>query len=158
MTTTPTTTTLPCLWFDTDGLEAAERYVSLVPDSEITEVVRNPDGSALTVSFTLAGREYLVLNGGPAYALSPAFSIQLLCEDQAEVDRCWDALLEGGEESRCGWLQDRWGVSWQVVPRRLLELRADPDPARAQRAVEAMLGMRKLVVAELEAAADAVPA
>ncbi|WP_432497465.1 VOC family protein [Kineococcus auxinigenes] len=147
-------TTLPCLWFDRDGLAAAQHYASLFPNSSVTSVSPGPDGSPLVVEFSLDGRDYVILNGGPGYALSPAFSIQVLCDDQAEVDRYWDALLEGGEESRCGWLTDRWGVSWQIVPRRLLELRADPDPARAGRAVQAMLGMRRLVVAELEAAAD----
>ncbi|WP_432535101.1 VOC family protein [Kineococcus arenarius] len=150
-------TTLPCLWFERDGLAAAERYVSLFPNSSITSVSPGPDGSPLLVGFSLDGREHLILNGGPQHALSPAFSIQVLCEDQAEVDRYWDALLEGGRESECGWLTDRWGVSWQIVPRRLLELQADPDPDRAARAVRAMLGMRRLVVADLEAAADDAP-
>ncbi|WP_432499197.1 VOC family protein [Kineococcus gypseus] len=148
-------TTLPCLWFERDGLEAARYYVSLFPNSSITSVSPGPDGSPLVVGFSLDGREHLVLNGGPQHRLTPAFSIQVLCEDQAEVDRLWDALAEGGEEGRCGWLVDRWGLSWQVVPRRLVELQADPDPERAARAVRAMLGMRRLVVADLEAAADA---
>ncbi|WP_432513175.1 VOC family protein [Kineococcus sp. SYSU DK001] len=149
-------TTVPCLWFDDDGLSAAQRYVSLFPNSRITSTSPGgPGGGPLTVSFTLDGREYAILNGGPSYPQSEAFSIQVACEDQAEVDRLWDGLIDGGgAEGRCGWLKDPWGVSWQVVPRRLHELLADPDPDRAQRATTAMLGMRRLVVAELEAAAD----
>ena len=147
--------TVPCLWFDDQGLAAAERYVSLFPGSAITGTTPGPQGAPLTVSFRLGEREYLCLNGGPRFPPTEAFSIQVLCADQAEVDHYWDGLIAGGgSESACGWLKDPWGVSWQVVPTRLGELLGDPDPARAQRALQAMLGMRRLVVADLEAAAD----
>jgi predicted 3-demethylubiquinone-9 3-methyltransferase (glyoxalase superfamily) len=149
-------TTVPCLWFDHDGLAAAELYVSLFPGASITSTSPGgPDGAPLTVTFELDGRPYTIINGGPQYPQSEAFSIQVLCADQAEVDRYCDGLIaDGGAESQCGWLKDRWDVSWQIVPTRLYELLSDPDPARAQRATTAMLGMRRLVVAELEAAAD----
>ncbi|MEZ0166591.1 VOC family protein [Kineococcus sp. LSe6-4] len=148
--------TVPCLWFDGDGLAAAQRYVSLFPDSRIVSTSPGgPDGAPLTVDFVLDGRDWTIINGGPGFPQTEAFSVQVSCADQAEVDRCWDGLLaDGGAEGRCGWLKDRWGVSWQVVPARLPELLSDPDPERAQRAMTAMLGMRRLVVAELEAAAD----
>jgi predicted 3-demethylubiquinone-9 3-methyltransferase (glyoxalase superfamily) len=154
-----------CLWFDTEAEQAAEYYTSIWPDSEILGVVRygpedpQREGTVLTASFRLGDTEYVGLNGGPQnWAFSEAISFQILCADQDEVDHYWDRLVEGGEESMCGWLKDRFGVSWQVVPTRLLELQNDPDPARRQRAVQAMFGMRKLVVADLERAADTVPA
>ena len=149
----------PWLWFDTQGEEAATFYTSLFADSRIVDVTRygpagpGPDGAAMTVQFELGGRRYVILNGGPAHRLTEAFSLQVLCEDQDEVDRYWSALVDGGEAGPCGWLKDRFGVSWQVVPRGLPELLGDPDPARAQRAMEAMLGMRKLDIAALRAAA-----
>jgi predicted 3-demethylubiquinone-9 3-methyltransferase (glyoxalase superfamily) len=121
-------------------------------------VSRNPDGSALMVGWTLDGQPYQGLNGGPLFTFSEAISFSISCADQAEVDHYWDALTEGGAESQCGWLTDRFGVSWQVVPTRLGELLGDPDPGRSQRALQAMLGMRRIVVADLERAADAVPA
>ncbi|MGO4534276.1 VOC family protein [Leifsonia sp. 2MCAF36] len=146
------------LWFESGVEEAAELYTSLIPDSSILEVQRfgegMPDG-LVVLRFTLGGVEYQAMNTGPAGGFTEAFSLSVVCDDQAEVDRLWDALTaDGGEESMCGWLKDRWGVSWQIVPRRLLELQADPDRARASRANQAMLGMRKLDVAALEAAAD----
>ena len=150
----------PWLWFDTQGEEAATFYASLFPDSRILDVTRygsagpGPEGAVMTVQFELGGRRYAALNGGPAHRLSEAFSLQVLCDDQGEVDRYWSALAEGGEEGPCGWLKDRFGVSWQIVPRMLPELLGDPDPGRAQRAMQAMLGMRKLDVAALRAAAD----
>jgi predicted 3-demethylubiquinone-9 3-methyltransferase (glyoxalase superfamily) len=155
----------PVLWFDGQVEEAARFYVSLLPGSRIDNVSRSPadtpsgpEGSVLTVDFTLAGQPIQILNGGPDFKLSEAFSLAVECEDQAEVDRLWDALTSnGGEESVCGWLKDRYGVSWQIIPRRMKELFADPDPDRARRAMEAMLKMVKLDVAELERAADAVP-
>lgn len=152
--------TVPCLWFDDQGLAAAERYVSLFPNSQITGTSPGgPGGAPLTVTFTLDGREYSVLNGGPQFPPTEAFSISVSCADQAEVDHYWDGLLaDGGQESQCGWLKDPWGVSWQIVPVALPRLLGDPDPERAQRALQAMFGMRRLVVAELEAAADGVPA
>jgi predicted 3-demethylubiquinone-9 3-methyltransferase (glyoxalase superfamily) len=146
------------LWFDSGAVDAAELYVSLLPDSRIIEVQRfGGDGSdaVVVVRFALAGVEYQAMNGGPAFPFTEAVSLSVVCEDQSEVDRLWEALTaDGGEESMCGWLKDRWGLSWQIVPRRLLELQTDPDPDRARRANQAMLGMRKLDIAALEAAAD----
>jgi len=154
----------PVLWFDGQAEEAANFYVSLLPDSQIDNVGRSPgdtpsgpEGMVLTVDFTLAGQPIQILNGGPDFKLNEAFSLAVDCKDQAEVDRLWDALTSnGGEESVCGWLKDRYGVSWQIVPHRMKELFADPDPDRARRAMEAMLKMVKIDVAELERAADAV--
>ena len=150
----------PCLWFDTQGEDAANFYVSLFADSSITSVSRwgaeNPDrqGQVLTVELVLDGRPYTFLNGGPDFTLDEAFSLQVDCADQAEVDHYWDTFVaDGGEPGQCGWCRDRFGVSWQVVPRVLNELLADPDPARAGRAMQAMLRMGKLDVAALEAAA-----
>ncbi len=151
----------PFLWFDGQAEEAARFYVSLLPDSRIDHVSRSaadtpsgPAGGVLTVEFTLAGTRFVALNGGPEFPFTEAVSFQIACEDQAEVDRLWDALTDGGSESQCGWLKDRWGLSWQVVPKRLPELLADPDRDRARRATEAMLKMKKLVISELERAAD----
>jgi len=150
-----------CLWFDDQGEEAAEFYCSLVPDSEVGNVSRNGDagpgpvGSAMTVEFTLDGRPYVALNGGPEHHFTEAISFQISCADQAEVDRYWDALVaDGGSEGSCGWLEDRYGLSWQIVPRALPELLGDPDRERADRAMKAMLSMGKLDVAALRAAAD----
>ena len=149
------------LWFDTEAEEAAEFYCSLFADSRITEVQRygeagpRPAGTAMTVSFELDGRPFVGLNGGPEFRFNEAVSLQIACEDQDEVDRYWKAFVDGGgEESQCGWCKDRFGFSWQVVPRALGELLGDPDPERSQRAMQAMLGMRKLDVAALRAAAD----
>lgn len=151
----------PCLWFDGQAEQAAKFYVSLLPDSRVEKVTRSPAdtpsgpaGSVITVEFTLAGSRYVGLNGGPMFRFTEAVSFQIACADQAEVDRLWAALSEGGSESRCGWLKDRWGLSWQIIPARMLELLSDPDPARGRRAMEAMLRMGKLNVAELERAAD----
>jgi predicted 3-demethylubiquinone-9 3-methyltransferase (glyoxalase superfamily) len=157
--------TVTCLWFDTEAEQAAEHYTAIWPDSEILGVTRygaeNPEreGQVMTVSFRLGDTEYIGLNGGPQnWTFSEAISFQILCADQEEVDHYWDRLTDGGEEGPCGWLKDRFGVSWQVVPTRLMELQGDPDPARRQRAVQAMFGMKKLVIADLEQAADGVPA
>ena len=151
----------PFLWFDRQAEEAARFYVSLLPDSRIDRVMRapadtpsGPAGMALTVEFTLSGVRFVALNGGPQYRFTEAVSFNIACQDQAEVDRLWSALSEGGSEGRCGWLKDRWGLSWQIVPTRLHELLSDKDPARARRAMQAMLGMSKLNIAELERAAD----
>jgi predicted 3-demethylubiquinone-9 3-methyltransferase (glyoxalase superfamily) len=151
----------PCLWFDGQAEQAARFYVSLIPDSRIEKVSRSPvdtpsgpAGSVLTVEFTLAGSRFIALNGGPMYSFTEAVSFQIACADQAEVDRLWPALLDGGTESQCGWLKDRWGLSWQIVPARLLQLLGDPDPARSRRAAQAMLTMKKINIAELERAAD----
>ncbi len=149
----------PCLWFDGQAEQAARYYVSLLPDSRIDRVVRSPAdtpsgpaGMVLAVDFTLAGNKFSGLNGGPQYQFTEAVSFQIACQDQAEVDRLWSALSDGGSPGRCGWLKDRWGLSWQIVPTRLYQLLADPD--RSRRAMEAMLKMSKLNIAELERAAD----
>jgi len=151
----------PCLWFDGQAEQAARYYVSLLPDSRINKVVRSPAdtpsgpaGMVLVVDFTLAGNRFTGLNGGPQFPFTEAVSFQIACDDQAEVDRLWTALSDGGSPSQCGWLKDRWGVSWQIVPTRLFQLLADADPARSRRATEAMLTMGKLNIAELERAAD----
>jgi predicted 3-demethylubiquinone-9 3-methyltransferase (glyoxalase superfamily) len=151
---------VPCLWFDGEAEAATAFYVSLLPDSRITAVNRSPvdtpsgpAGSVLTVQFVLAGREYLALNGGPNFRFTEAVSFMVMTEDQAETDRLWDALTaDGGRENACGWLKDRWGLSWQITPRRLVELTTDPDPARAKAAMQAMMDMIKIDVAALERA------
>ena len=148
-----------CLWFDGNGHAAARFYCTLFHDAEITDVSyqMNPDGSRgapLVTAFTLLGQRYQALDGGPHYTLSPACSISVTVDGQAEVDRLWDALLaDGGTESRCGWLTDRFGLSWQIIPQQLYTLISLPDRAAAGRAIAAMMGMVKLDVATLEAAA-----
>lgn len=146
-----------CLWFDTRGEEAANFYTSIFPNSSIGGVTPYPEGErkgqTMTVDFVLNGQKFVALNGGPDFTFNEAISFQVPCTDQAEVDRYWEALCEGGEEGPCGWLKDRFGVSWQVVPRRLNELAADPDAEKAQRVIAAMLKMGKIDVAELERAA-----
>ena len=152
----------PCLWYNFDGEDAANFYVTLFPDSRVDNVARSPadnpsmkEGGVLVVEFTLAGQQYIGLNGGPEFPFTEAISLQVRTEDQEETDRLWNALTsEGGEESMCGWLKDRWGLSWQITPKRLLELIADPDKDRARRAMEAMLTMRKIDIAAVEKAAD----
>lgn len=151
----------PCLWFARDALEAARFYTSVIPGSAIDRVhharadTPGPkEGDVLFIEFTLGGRGYLALNGGPHEQFNDAISLQVTCEDQAEVDRYWDVLTAaGGRPVQCGWLKDRYGLSWQVVPRRLTELLADPDAGRARRVMEAMLGMVRIDIAALEAAA-----
>jgi predicted 3-demethylubiquinone-9 3-methyltransferase (glyoxalase superfamily) len=149
----------PCLWFDTDGEEAANFYTSLFSNSTILNVSRYGEGgpraagTVMTVSFELDGLEFLALNGGPNHTFSEAVSFMVSCADQDEVDRYWEALSEGGEEGPCGWLKDRFGLSWQIVPEALPRLLSDPDPAKAQRVMQAMMGMRKIVIEELEQAA-----
>ena len=152
----------PFLWFDDQAEQAAQRYVEIFPNSRIESVARygegapQPAGTAMSVSFVLDGVEVQALNGGPMYAFTEAFSFFVSVPDQAEVDRVWDALTaDGGEPGRCGWLKDRWGLSWQVIPSALPELLGDPDPGRASRAMNAMLTMDKIDVAALHAAADA---
>lgn len=151
----------PWLWFDTEGEDAANFYTSIFPNSRIVSVSRygsagpRPEGSVMTVTFELDGRVFVALNGGPEFTFSEAISFEVDCRDQAEVDLYWSALSDGGEEGVCGWLKDRFGVSWQIIPEALPRLLADPDPERAQRAMKAMLGMKKIVVAELEEAASA---
>ena len=151
---------VPCLWFDGDGEEAARLYVSLLPDSRIDSVNRSPvdtpsgpADSVLTVQFTLAGRRYMALNGGPNFTFDEAVSFMVMTEDQAETDRLWDALTaNGGQENVCGWLKDRWGLSWQITPRRLMELTTNANRARAQAAMTAMMSMRKIDIAALDRA------
>jgi predicted 3-demethylubiquinone-9 3-methyltransferase (glyoxalase superfamily) len=150
----------PNLWFDTDGEAAAEFYVSVFPNSKITNVTYYGEagpreaGSVMTVEFVLDGQPYTAINGGPEFTFDEAISFMINCADQDEVDHYWSKLTEGGEEGPCGWLKDRYGVSWQVCPVRMLELINDPDQERAQRAMRAMMGMKKLDLAALEAAAD----
>jgi predicted 3-demethylubiquinone-9 3-methyltransferase (glyoxalase superfamily) len=154
----------PCLWFDTEAEEAAEFYTSVFPNSRIVHVSHygsagpRPEGIVMEVEFELDGRSVLALNGGPQFRFTEAISLQADCKDQDEVDRLWETLSEGGEEGPCGWLKDRYGVSWQIVPSRMYELIADPDPERAQRAIAAMLQMGKIEIADLERAADGVGA
>jgi len=152
----------PCLWFaDNRGEEAAEFYTGLFPNSRITGLQRygpgapGPEGEAMTVEFELDGRPFLALNGGPepGYHFSEAISFQVFCDSQEEVDRYWAAFGDGGEPGPCGWIKDRFGLSWQVVPNRLIELIQDPDPERSQRVMAAMMKMGKLEIAELEEAA-----
>ncbi|MBF8189544.1 VOC family protein [Nonomuraea sp. K274] len=148
-----------CLWFDDQAEEAAEFYTSLFGDSRIVEVQRHgeggpgPAGTAMMVTFELAGQRFMALNGGPDHNFTEAISLYVDCGSQEEVDELWAKLTEGGQESECGWLKDRWGLSWQIIPNRLSELLSDPDPARAQRAMQAMLGMRKIDIDAMEAAA-----
>lgn len=153
---------VPCLWYDGDAEEAAAFYVTLFPDARIDNVVRSPadnpsmdKGGVLVVEFTLAGQKYTGLNGGPQFQFTEAVSFQVHCEDQAEVDRLWDAIeSNGGKPSQCGWISDRWGLSWQITPRILLEMIASEDRAAAERAMQAMLGMVKLDIAQLQKAYD----
>lgn len=149
----------PCLWFDTQGEEAAEFYTSVFPNSRIVEVLRygsagpRPEGTVMTVSFELDGQSFIALNGGPDFTFNEAISLEVSCGSQDEVDRLWETLSEGGEEGPCGWLKDRYGVSWQIVPTLLLELIADSDQEQAQRVMAAMLGMGKIEIDGLERAA-----
>jgi len=160
------TTIAPCLWFDGNAEDAAQLYTSLFPDSRVDKVHRSPadnpstpEGAVLTVEFTLAGRPFIGLNGGPEFSFTEAVSFSIDCKDQGEVDRYWDALIEGGgEPSQCGWLKDRFGVSWQVIPRQLPELLNAPDRDGARRAMEAILQMSKIDVAKLKEAYEGVSA
>ena len=142
------------LWFDDQAEEAAGFYTSLFKDSRVLEVTPGPTGAAMVVTFELAGQRFIALNGGPEFTFTEAISLYVDCDSQEEVDELWAKLTEGGEESQCGWLKDRYGLSWQIIPRRLQELIGDPDPERAQRAVKAMLGMGKIDVQGLEDAAN----
>jgi predicted 3-demethylubiquinone-9 3-methyltransferase (glyoxalase superfamily) len=154
----------PCLWFDGEAEAAARFYVSLLPGSRIDQVQRNvmdgPSGKAgtvLVVQFTLAGQSFMALNGGTRFEYTHAVSFKIDCADQAEVDRLWDALSQGGVVEQCGWLKDRYGIPWQIVPAVLPRLLGDPDPAKAQRVMQAIMGMVKLDIAGLEAAYAGVP-
>jgi predicted 3-demethylubiquinone-9 3-methyltransferase (glyoxalase superfamily) len=149
----------PCLWFDTEGEEAADFYTSVFPNSRIVDIARygsagpRAEGTVMTVTFDLDGQRFVALNGGPDFTFSEAISFQVSCEDQDEVDRYWDTLSEGGEEGPCGWLKDRFGVSWQIIPTALPRLLADPDREKAQKVMQSMLSMRKIVIDDLERAA-----
>src|SRR6266704_1241215 len=140
----------PCLWFDTEGEEAARFYTSVFPNSRIVDVARygsagpRPEGTVMTVSFELDGQEFVALNGGPEFKFNEAISFQVNCETQEEVDMFWSKLSESGEEGPCGWLKDRYGLSWQIIPAVLPELLADPDPDKSQRVMRAMLKMKKI--------------
>ena len=151
---------LPCLWFDKNAEEAAKFYAATFPESHITAVHRAPSdypsgkaGDVLTVEFTVLGQRFLGLNGGPAFTFDEAISFQVFTDTQEETDRYWNAIVGGGgQESQCGWCKDRFGLSWQIVPRALMEAMTDPDTAAARRAMEAMMTMRKIDIAGIEAA------
>jgi predicted 3-demethylubiquinone-9 3-methyltransferase (glyoxalase superfamily) len=152
----------PCLWFDREAEDAARLYVSIFPDSGIDAVSRygkegfeihgKPEGTAMTVSFHLRGQSFTALNGGPQYTFSEAISFQVSCETQAEVDHYWSKLSEGGEEGPCGWLKDRFGLSWQIVPTALPRLLGDPDGVKRERVTKAFMQMKKFDIAALERA------
>ena len=152
----------PCLWFDRQAEEAARFYTSVFPNSRITAILRQgeagkeihgrPAGSVMTVAFELDGTPFTALNGGPVFRFTEAVSFEVSCEDQGEVDRYWDALGAGGVHQHCGWLSDRYGLSWQVVPRELADLLDDPDPRKVERVMEALLAMKKLDLAALREA------
>jgi predicted 3-demethylubiquinone-9 3-methyltransferase (glyoxalase superfamily) len=152
----------PCLWFDTEGEEAAQFYTSVFPNSKIVDVARygeagpRPEGMVMTVSFELDGHKFVALNGGPDFNFNEAISFQVSCKNQDEVDTFWSKLSEGGEEGPCGWLKDKYGVSWQIVPTALSELLSDPDREKSQRVMQAMLSMKKIEIDELERAAALV--
>jgi len=153
-----------CLWFDTEGEDAARFYASIFPDSKLGEITRygsagpRDEGTVMTVGFELMGQEFVALNGGPEYTFNQAISFQIMCESQAEVDRYWEQLTDSGEEGPCGWLKDRFGVPWQVVPEALPRLLQQPDAEKSQRVMQAMMGMKKIVIEELERAAAPDPA
>jgi len=155
-----TSKTILCLWYDGSALEAAQFYAKTFPDSRVGAIHRAPgdfpsghQGDVLTVEFTVTGIPCVGLNGGPAFKHSEAFSFQVITEDQAETDRLWHAIVDhGGQPSACGWCKDKWGLSWQITPRVLLEAIADPDRAAARRAFEAMMQMGKIDIAAIEAA------
>lgn len=149
----------PCLWFDSNGEEAARFYVTLFPNSKVTHVTKypkhamRPEGTTLTVEFELAGQQFTALNGGPNFTFTEAISLMVQCDSQAEVDALWNALLsDGGRESECGWLKDRFGLSWQIIPREFTEMCRSEDTEAVSRAMQAMMKMVKLDLAKLRAA------
>ena len=149
----------PCLWFDNEALAAAEHYVSIFPNSQIGAISRYTDagpgepGEPMVVEFTLDGKPFMGLNGGPLFKFSEAVSFTIACEDQAEIDHYWERLCEGGQPGQCGWLKDKFGLSWQVVPKGMGELMAGPDPEAAKRGMAAVLKMTKLEIDVIRAAA-----
>jgi len=155
-----------CLWFDGQAEEAANFYASVFPDSRVTAVHRAPGdypsgkaGNVLTVEFTVLGMDFVGLNGGPQFKFDEAISFQVYTDDQEETDRYWNAIVDnGGEESMCSWCKDRFGLSWQIVPKRLMELMSEKDPAKSKAAFEAMMQMRKIDIAPLDAAVERAPA
>jgi predicted 3-demethylubiquinone-9 3-methyltransferase (glyoxalase superfamily) len=155
---------IPNLWFDTEAEQAAQYYTTVFPNSRIVTKTHYPEGApreagmVMTVEFDLDGQRFVGINGGPEFTFDEAVSFQVTCESQEEIDYYWERLSDGGEEGPCGWLKDRFGLAWQVAPKGMDEMFADPDPGRAQRAMQAMLKMKKIDVAELERAADAAPA
>jgi predicted 3-demethylubiquinone-9 3-methyltransferase (glyoxalase superfamily) len=154
----------PNLWFDTEAEDAANYYVSVFKNSRIVNVTHYTDagprkaGMVMTVEFELDGQRFVGINGGPDFTFDEAVSFEIACKDQEEIDYFWERLSDGGKEGPCGWVKDRFGLSWQVVPTGMDELFADPDAGRAERAMRAMLGMGKIDIAAMRAAADAVPA
>jgi predicted 3-demethylubiquinone-9 3-methyltransferase (glyoxalase superfamily) len=141
------------LWFNNQAEEAAQLYTNIFKDSKILNKTNGPDGGVFTVEFEILGSKYTALNGGPMFSFTEAFSIVVLCQDQSEVDKYWDALTSnGGSGGRCGWLKDKFGFSWQIIPKQLGERLGNPDPAKSAAAMKAMMGMSKLIVSELEAA------
>lgn len=158
----------PFLWFDDDAEEAVNYYISIFGNSRIVKIARyceagaevsgRPKGSVMTVAFQLEGQEFLALNGGPVFAFSPAISFVVNCETQDELDKLWEKLSAGGETEQCGWLKDKYGVSWQIVPAVLGNMMSDPDPAKSQRVMRAMLEMKKLDIEGLKKAYEQEPA
>ena len=152
---------ITCLWFDTEGEDAAKFYTSIFPSAKLGEITRygpagpRDEGAVMTASFEVQGQKFVALNGGPEFTFSEATSFQVLCEGQDEVDQCWTKLSEGGEQGPCGWLKDKFGVSWQVIPTALPELLSDPDREKSQRVMTAMMSMKKIEIDELERAAAA---
>lgn len=145
----------PFLWFDTQAEEAMNFYVSIFKNSKVLGVARGPEGTAFSVTFELDGQEFMGLNAGPQFKFNESISMLVNCEDQAEVDEYWNKLTaDGGEESMCGWLKDKYGLSWQIIPKQLGELMGDPDPEKSQRVLQAMLKMQKIIVADLQKAHD----
>ncbi|HEV7808324.1 MAG TPA: VOC family protein [Solirubrobacteraceae bacterium] len=153
----------PNLWFDTEGEDAAKFYTTVFPNSRIVNVTHYTEagprdaGTVMTVEFELDGQRFVAINGGPEFKFDEAVSFEITCETQDEIDYYWERLTDGGEEIQCGWCKDRYGLSWQVVPTGMEELFADPDKTRAERAMQAMFGMRKLDIEALRKAADGVP-
>ena len=143
------------LWFNGQAEEAVNLYTKLFENSKINNVFKQPDGGVLTIDFELLGLKYVALNGGDMFSFTEAFSVIVICNDQAEVDKYWDALTDdGGTPGRCGWLKDKFGLSWQIIPKQLKECLGNPDPSKSAAAMTAMMGMSKLIVRELEAAVE----